>query len=414
MPIGACRACHAAEPVVVLDLGTQPRADSFPATAEVADDARWPLVLGRCPRCGLFQLLGDSPPEEDLVGAAAWTSSATMAAHVDGLIDEVVAAGLLGPGTRVVDLASHGGHTAPMLRQRGIDSTVYEAVPWRAAALRADGHRVIEADPEDVAAAEAGSADLLIDVYRLAHLPDLDAGVAAIAQLLAPDGAAVIEFDHALSTIGEVQFDALRHGHFSYLTLAALRPLLVRHGLAVTHAVPQPVYGGALRIRLRPAAAPASAAVDPSVAAVLEAERSAGLDDPAFLAGLAGRVADRCAALREHLEVAAREGRRVVGYGAPTRAVTLLNAAGVTARDLPFTVDRSSAKHGRFLPGTGIPIRDPHELVNMPPDELLILTWDLADEVVAQLGELAGRTRFVVPLPALADIGPVASARIKP
>ena len=413
MPIGACRACHAAEPVVVLDLGTQPRADSFPETAEVAADARWPLVIGRCPSCGLFQLLGDSPPEEDLVGAAAWTSSATMAAHVEGLIDEVVAAGLLGPDTRVVDLASHGGHTAPMLRARGIDATVYEAVPWRAAALRADGHRVIEADPEDVAApAEGSRADLVIDVYRLAHLADLDAGVRAIAGLLAPGGAAVIEFDHALSTIGDPQFDAVRHGHFSYLTLSALEPLLARHGLAVTHAVSQPVYGGALRIRLRPTAGAAPTAIDASVADVRAAERAAGLDDPAFLAGLAGRVAERCAALREHLAEAAGEGRRVVGYGAPTRAVTLLNAAGITARDLPYTVDRSSAKHGRYLPGTGIPIRDPRALVDDPPDELLILTWDLADEVVAQLGELAGRTRFVVPLPALADIGPAASARL--
>ncbi len=214
----------------------------------------------------------------------------------------------------------------------------------------------------------------------------------AIARLLAPGGTAVIEFDHALSTIGEAQFDAVRHGHFSYLTLSALEPLLARHGLAVTYAAPQPVYGGALRIRLRPASA--AATIDPSVAAVRAAERAAGLDDPVFLAGLAGRVEERCTALREHLAEAARDGRRVVGYGAPTRAVTLLNAAGVTERDLPYTVDRSSAKHGRYLPGTGIPIRDPRALADDPPDELLILTWDLADEVVAQLGA-ARRTHAV-------------------
>lgn len=124
MPIGACRACHAAEPLVVLDLGTQPRADSFPEVAGVAADTRWPLVLGRCPRCGLFQFLGDSPPEEDVVGAAAWTSLATMAAHVEGLLDDLAAAALLAPDTRVVDLASHDGHTAPMLSERGIEATV--------------------------------------------------------------------------------------------------------------------------------------------------------------------------------------------------------------------------------------------------------------------------------------------------
>jgi hypothetical protein len=368
----------------------------------------------------LFQLLGDSPPEEDLVGAAAWTSSATMGAHVERLIDELEADGLLGPGTRVVDLASHGGHIAPALRRRGIEATVYESVAWRAEALREDGYRVLEADPE--ASSEGlpggptdeltGTADLLVDVYRLAHLTDLDAGVAGIARLLAPGATAVIEFDHALSTIGEVQFDAIRHGHFSYLTLGALMPLLGRHGLAATHAVPQPVYGGALRIRVRPVAS--SGAPDVSVGQVLDAERAAGLDDPAFLGGLAGRVAERCAALRDHLAAASAAGRSVAAYGAPTRAVTLLNAARITDRELPFTVDRSTAKQGRYLPGTGIPIRDPGVLLEAPPDELLILTWDLAPEIVAQLPELAGRTRFVVPLPELAEIGPAGSARITP
>ena len=422
MPTGACRACHVATPDVVLDLGTQPRADSLAETPATDPGASWPLVLGRCAACGLFQLLGDSPPEEDLVGAAAWTSSATMAAHVERLIDELEADGLLRSGSRVVDLASHGGHIAPALRRRGIEATVFESVDWRAEALREDGHRVIEADPEaagDAAPAPGGhadgltgTADLLVDVYRLAHLPDLDAGVAAIARLLAPGGGAVIEFDHALSTIGEVQFDAIRHGHFSYLTLGALVPLLGRHGLAATHAVPQPVYGGALRIRVRPAAS--SGPPDASVGQVLDAERAAGLDDPAFLGGLAGRVAERCAALRDHLAAASAEGRTIAAYGAPTRAVTLLNAAGITDRELPFTVDRSTAKQGRYLPGTGIPIRDPRVLLEAPPDELLILTWDLAPEIVAQLPELAGRTRFVVPLPELAEIGPAGSARIAP
>ncbi len=125
-------------------------------------------------------------------------------------------------------------------------------------------------------------------------------------------------------------------------------------------------------------------------------------------------MAERCAALRDHLAAASAEGRTVAAYGAPTRAVTLLNAAGITDRELPFTVDRSTAKQGRYLPGTGIPIRDPRVLLEAPPDELLILTWDLAPEIVAQLPELAGRTRFVVPLPELAEIGPAGSAKIAP
>ncbi len=258
VPTGACRACHAADPDVVLDLGRQPRADSFPETPVTPPDAEWPLVIGRCPACGLFQLLGDSPPEEDLVGAATWTSSATMAAHVEALLDELDAAGLLRPGARVVDLASHGGHVAPMLRRRGIEATVYEAVDWRAAELRADGHRVIEADPEDAADGDAttGTADLLVDVYRLAHLPDIDAGVAAYARLLAPGrhGRHRVRPRRVHDRRGAVRRRAARPLRVPH-AVGARPAVLARHGLVVTRATHQPVYGGALRITVRPVAA---------------------------------------------------------------------------------------------------------------------------------------------------------------
>lgn len=395
-----CRACHGADLEVVLDLGMQPHAGSFPTTDELRSTPTWPLVLEQCRACGLFQLAGASPPETDVEGSPAPTSSATMAAHVERLVDEIVDGGLARPGDLVIDLASHGGHPAAFLESRGLRPVVVESVGWRIADLRAAGHDVVELSPEARGAdlTRLTDAALVVDFYRLAHLPDLDAGVAAMAAMLRPGGHAVIEFDHALTTIAETQFDAIRHGHFSYLTLSALEPLLHRHGLAVTAARPQSVYGGALRLVLERADA---AGGDASVSAARAGEVEAGLTDPRMVASFRRRVADRCTALRDHLSEALARGDSVAGYGAPTRASTLLNAAGVTPRELPYTVDRSRAKRGRHLPGSGIPIASPERLRSSPPAEVLILTWDIAEEVVSQLADLPPDTRFVVPLPEL-------------
>ena len=403
-PNQSCRGCHQAGLDAILDLGVQPHAASFPTADELVDAPAWPLVLARCRSCGLFQLAGEAPPESDIVGTPAPTASATIARHAEGLVEEVIATGLVRAGGRVVDLASHGGHLAPFLARRGIEATVVEAVPWRVEELRAAGHHVVAADPEAPGfdwSAVMG-AELVVDFFRLAHLANLDAGLAAIAAMLGPGGAAVVEFDYALTTIAETQFDAIRHGHFSYLTLHAIEPIVARHGLVVADATRHPVYGGTLRLVLRQGRnAMGSANVD----GIRAAERDAGLSDRARLAAFADSVTARCEALQSHLSDARKLGRSVVGYGAPTRASTLLNAAGVTTREIAYTVDRAASKQGRHLPGSGILIRSPDFLRASPPDEVLILTWDIAAEVAAQLDDLPSETRFVVPLPELADVG---------
>jgi hypothetical protein len=206
--------------------------------------------------------------------------------------------------------------------------------------------------------------------------------------------------------VDECQFDAVCHAHRTYLSLTALLPLLDRHGLRVSDARAIPAHGGSLRVLAVPAAGVDRAAPSSNgaqrLAAIVAAEHAAGLDRLDGFANLGPGAVEACERIRSFLERARSDGLRVVGYGAPSRAATLCNAAGITHALLPFTVDRSPAKQGRSLPGCRIPIREPAAIESERPDIVLILPWTLRDEIVAQLaGIRMWGGRFVVALPRL-------------
>jgi hypothetical protein len=257
---------------------------------------------------------------------------------------------------------------------------------------------------------------VVVDNYLLSHVPDPNDLVEGIAGLLAPGGWAVFELDHVLPILNEGQFDAFRHGHFTYWSLTSFDALIRRYGLRVMDVTEEPVYGGALRIftrRLEDAVSQASGAKrEPlgapteAVAQIFEKERAAGLDESATYERFAKRVASALQQLREFLTTEQSAGRLVVAYGAPTRGSTLLNAAGVGPDLLRFTVDRSPSKQGRLMPGCRVPIEPPERLLETSPAVVLILTWDISAEIVAQQFELHGRgARFMVPIPALEVVG---------
>ena len=398
-----CRSCGSEALAQVLDLGALPEANSFPdAKSTPAEDPRFPLRVQVCRTCWLVQLDDEGPDEAALPGPPAHELSPTMRAHAIGLVDDALdRVPAATAGGRVVEMASHGGHLAAFLAERGIRSLIVEETPALAAAARARGHRVLGARFGRAAAAqivaEEGPADLVIDNYLLAHVADPDDVAAGLAALIGPKGIAVLEFDHVLPLILDRRFDSVRHGHYAYLGLLSASSLLRRHGLAVLDATVQPVYGGALRIVVGHlgAAAPTRA-----VAGVLESEGRAGLNGVGAYAAFAQGVGERIGQLRGFLEERRDRGEVVVGYGAPSRGNTLLNAAGVGADLLAYTVDRSPSKQGRRLPGSGVPIHDPGRILETRPAYVLILTWDLRDEVMASLrGIAAWGGRFVVPLP---------------
>ena len=406
-----CHSCADGQVVPFLDLGPQPVAGWFPEPGEATPDATWPLRPAVCTSCWLVQLADPGPAEAEVPGAPPPTASSSMAAHARAFVADIRARGLLHVRPRVVEVASHAGYLQPFFAEDGVATSVLEGDLARAERLRRSGGSVIEASLETIAslpsALASGEVDLFVDHYLLAHLAAPEAALAGIAHVLAADGTAVLEFDHLLPTIQGLQFDAFRHGHRSYLTLSWLSGAALRHGLFVTDVAEQSVYGGALRVYMR--RGPGRARPSASVARVLAQERAAGLLGLAAYGAFATAVAAVRTTTVAALRAWAAEGRLVLGYGAPARAVTLLNYYGLDPSILPLTADASPAKQGRCIPGVRIPIVAPVELRHRRPSDLLVLTWDIAPEVVRQI-ESAGPwgARYWVPIPRL---GPAATAR---
>jgi hypothetical protein len=255
----------------------------------------------------------------------------------------------------------------------------------------------------DEAKTLAGDADIVFDDQQLFHASDVDAAVCELTGRL-PDGALLTaEFHHVLGIIAGGQFDVISHAHPCYLSLTAIGLALARHGVTVTSAAVGPIHGGSVRIYAR--RTDEGVAVDPSVAMIEGIEARAGLRDATTLDRVGAAAEEALAQLRSYLVSAVDDGRRVAGYGAPSRAATFLNAAGVDASLLAYTVDQAPGKQGRLLPGCRVPILAPPALLADRPDEVLILAWTLVDEIVEQLAEV--RTwggRFLVPLPAVTEV----------
>jgi hypothetical protein len=234
----------------------------------------------------------------------------------------------------------------------------------------------------------------------LAHVPDLEDFVGGFAVLLKPAGVATFEFPHLLRQMQENQFDTIYHEHFSYLSLHVVQRILAAQGLVVFDVAELPTHGGSLRVFACHAGA--HHAVQPAVAAVLAAELAFGLEGAEAYRAFARQVVDVKAGLLRFLLDARDAGRTVVAYGAPAKGNTLLNYCGVGPDLLSFTVDRSPYKQGTLLPGVRIPVRAPEAILEARPDYVLILPWNLRDEIMGQMAavrEWGGR--FVVPIPSL-------------
>jgi hypothetical protein len=379
----------------------QPLSGSFPNEAELAaGEPRWPLRAAVCPTCWWMQLADDTPDEPDVGGPSAATVSSTIRSHADELVrwlrDELG----IPPGARAIELASHGNIIAPLLREAGLRTTTVEGHPSAIAAARAAGLDVVEGllTPELAArlAAPQG-ADLVLDTFMLSHVRSPRRQLEAFAAAIGPRGLAVVELDHAMPLLTDARFDAIRHGHFSYVSISALVRAAATVGLRVVAVSKLPVYGGVVRAVL--STGDESRATG-SVGRLLAEEAAAGVTALPLYDSFAGRVAGAIEGLRSHLHAARAAGRSVAAYGAPTRGNTLLNAAGIGPDLIAYTADASPAKQGRFLPGSHLPIVSPETLMRRRPDEVVILTWDIADEVVGQLTAGGGwGCRFVIPMP---------------
>ena len=364
-----CRGCGRRALRQVLDLGRQPASDYFPLVTDSGPDPAWPLTLWFCPSCALVQVgrVDHATQEQPALAVESATSLRHARTSVRNLIERDPSL----RGTTVAEFASHhGGSWLPQLVAVGCRDVTHSDEP----------------------------ASLVIDVHALAHEEYLGPAIDRRVARMRSDGRLVFEFHYLGALVRALQFDTIRHGHTAYVSLVALTRLTAEHGLVVTRVRHEAVFGGSVQVELRPTCT--GAVADESVLQTQAEERACRLDRAEGMTGMAAQVHAAATALREHLLSAQREGRSVAAYGAPSKAAVLLGVSRVDASLLPFTVDASSAKHGRRIPGCAVPILPVEELRRRRPDEVLVLTWDIADEVIDALEAGGGwGANYVVPLP---------------
>jgi hypothetical protein len=383
-----------------------PLCESYISAQSVdAPELFYPLNVLLCEGCLLVQLPAYVSGEHIFSDYAYFSSySDSWVAHAKRYADEMIAALDLTADSLVTEVASNDGYLLQHFVAEGIPVLGVEPAGNVAEAAVAKGIRTVveflDQGTGAAIAAEHGRADLVTGNNVFAHVPDIRGFAAGLRALVKDSGLVTLEFPHLLRLIERRQYDTIYHEHFSYLSLLTASRALATAGLRVVDVEELGTHGGSLRVHARPA----EAAGEPSarVKAVLDAEAAAGLHTVAGHEGFAAEVLRIKSDLVEFLIAAARESKTVAGYGAPGKGNTLLNHCGIRSDLLAYTVDRSPVKQGKFLPGTHIPIYPPERIVQTKPDYILVLPWNLRDEISEQLGYVrAWGGRLVFPIPAL-------------
>jgi SAM-dependent methyltransferase len=369
----------------------------------------YPLHARVCGACFLVQLPQLQTPAQIFEEYAYFSSfSDSWLEHARKYSDAMIERLALGPASRVVEAASNDGYLLRHFRDRGIEVLGIEPARNVAEAANAAGiptlPRFFGVELARELAGAGTRADLLAANNVLAHVPDLHDFVGGLAILLKDRGVLTVEFPHLLRLIEGSQFDTIYHEHFSYLSFRVVVPLFARHGLDVFDVEEIPTHGGSLRVFARRAesATAAGTGATARVGDLLAREEARGLGRIETYLDFGKKAAAAKAGLLRFLLDAKRDGKTVAGYGAPAKGNTLLNACGIRPDLLPFTVDRSPHKQGRFLPGTHVPVHAPSRIFEEKPDYVLILPWNIRDEVAAQMAgirEWGGR--FAVAIPSL-------------
>jgi SAM-dependent methyltransferase len=405
----ACLSCGAPLRHTLIDLGEQPLANAYLVREqlEAGDEPRYPLHARICANCLLVQVEKVVSPAEIFSDYAYFSSySASWLAHCSEHAQTVTDRLRLGSDSMVIEVASNDGHLLANFVASGVAVLGVEpAANVAAVAVEAGIPTEVAFFGRDCAAEITGrglSADLVVANNVLAHVPDLDDFVGGLAAILKPSGVLTIEVPHLLRMIDGTEFDTIYHEHLSYFSLLAARDVLARRGLRVFDVDELTTHGGSLRIWASRADAAKAWPETSAVERVIEMERAAGLHSLDGYREFAPRVESLLADLRRFLGDAKGAGERVAAYGAAAKGNTLLNAAEVTTEEIGYVVDRSPHKQGRFLPGSHLPILEPDHVRDDRPDYLLVLPWNLRDEITAQMADVREwGCRFVVPVPRL-------------
>jgi 2-polyprenyl-3-methyl-5-hydroxy-6-metoxy-1,4-benzoquinol methylase len=400
-----CRACEGNRLEPVLDLGSTPLANRLLAENELTQpEPRFPLELVFCPACTLLQITETVPPEvlfRDYVYFSSFSD--TMLAHASQLATSLIEKRRFHPGSLVVEAASNDGYLLKHYAAKKIPVLGIEPARNIAAVAEKNGVRTIsEFFGRELATRlnrEGISADIFHANNVLAHVADLPGFVTGIATILKPTGIAVIETPYALDMLEKIEFDTIYHEHLCYYSLTALDRLFAAHGLQIVDVERLEIHGGSLRLTIQHASS-GTATVSHRVRDLLTHEQHFGINKLAAYRDFATRVGTLKHELLSLLHQLKAAGKRIAAYGASAKGSTLLNYFGLGQNTLDFLVDRSTIKQGKYAPGTHLRIDPPTRLLEDNPDFVLLLTWNFADEILAQQQEYIRRGgRFILPLP---------------
>ena len=400
-----CRFCHVPLQQTFVDLGMSPLCESFLRADQLNQmEPFYPLHLYVCGNCFLVQLQEYVSPESIFSDYAYFSSySDTWLAHARAYVEQMTNRFQLNSDSLVTEVASNDGYLLQYFVAKQIPVLGIEpAANVAAVAIQKGVPTLVKffgATTARELAASGKKCDLILGNNVLAQVPDLNDFVEGLKILLGPAGVVTIEFPHLMRLMDENQFDTIYHEHFSYFSFRTAEMIFAAHGLTVFDVEELSTHGGSLRIFARHAD-------DDSKAATVRVHTLRAREDRAGFGHLdryhsfAEQVNDTKRKLLEFLIGAKRSGKRIAGYGAPGKGNTLLNFCGIRNDFLDYTVDRNPHKHGMFLPGTHIPIYSPDRIKQTRPDYVLILPWNLKDEIIEQHGYIRKwGGQFVVPIP---------------
>lgn len=373
-----------------------------------APETWYPLRVLVCETCWLVQTEDHAGREELFADDYAYFSStsASWLSHSKSYVERMTARLGLGPESMIVEVAANDGYLLQYVKAAGIPCYGIEPTASTAAAAREKGIEIEEkffgVELALSLVAEERQADLIAANNVLAHVPDINDFVSGFAVLLKSDGVATFEFPHLLKLVAENQFDTIYHEHYSYLSLTAVVRIFAANGLDVFDVEELPTHGGSLRVFAQKVETGRRERTE-RLAKTLNAEKEAGVEDAGFYSGFQARAENVKNDFLAFLIDIRRKGLKLGAYGAAAKGNTLMNFAGIRPDLIPYVVDRAAAKQGKFMPGSRIPIVTEAHMEADQPDLVVILPWNIKEEVMKQLSDLRSRgTRFVTAVPQLA------------
>ena len=403
-----CRHCSADLELNLIDLGSSPPSNAYLTEDALKAPEKWfPLRVLVCTECWLAQTEDYAGADQLFDADYSYFSSFSDSwlRHAEEYVEKIIAQLQLDANAHVVEVAANDGYLLQYFKARNIPCLGIEPTKGTADAARAKGIEIVESFFGVGLASELASqgrrADLMVANNVLAHVPDINDFVSGFRLLLKPHGVATFEFPHLMQLVDHAQFDTIYHEHFSYLSLSAVQRIFGNNGLQVFNVEEIPTHGGSLSVYAQIANS-GQHAVSAAVTDLLARERAVGMTGGAYYRGFQQKAERIKHDLLAFLLEAKRENKKVMAYGAAAKGNTLLNYAGLRDDLLPLVVDRNPAKQNKFLPGSRIPVMDEAVIRNEKPDYILILPWNLKEEVVSQLSYIRDwGGQFVIAVPVL-------------